>query len=75
MEDDGLARSGLVDEESARGLVISELERGVGLAIGTGFLGDEPERGGRGAILGCVRPVMGPTITPAGTGFGAGAGM
>jgi hypothetical protein len=60
---------------SSRGLVASELGRGVGLAVGTGFLGRPVVRGGRGMIFGGEGLVMGPTMTLGGIIFGAGAGM
>jgi hypothetical protein len=66
---------GLIGGESSRGLVTSELCRGVGLAVGTGFLGEDDARGGRATILGAVGLVIGPTITLGGTILGAGAGM
>ena len=53
----------------------SELDREVGLADGTGFLGEPVVRGGRGIIFGGEGLVIGPTITFGGTIFGAGAGM
>ena len=59
----------------SRGFVTSEPDRGVGLAVGTGFLGEPIVRGGRGIIFGAGGLVIGPTITLCGTIFGAGKGM
>jgi hypothetical protein len=59
----------------SRGLVTSEPDRGVGLAVGTGFLGEPIVRGGRGVIFGAGGLVIGPMMTLGGTIFGAGAGM
>jgi hypothetical protein len=59
----------------SRGLVASEPDREVGLAIGTGFLGKLVVRGGRGIIFTGEGLVIGPTMTLGGTIFGAGAGM
>jgi hypothetical protein len=70
---------GLIGGASSRGLVTSELSRGVGLAVGLAvgirFLDEGAARGGRGTILGAVGLVIGPTITLGGTILGAGAGM
>jgi hypothetical protein len=58
---------------SNRGLVVSELDRG--LALGGVPLGSPGGRGGREMILGTGGVVIGPTMTFGGTIFGAGAGM
>ncbi len=71
----GLTGVGLMGGASSRGLVTSEPDRGLGLAVGAGFLDKAAGRGGRGIGLGTVGLVVGPTITFGGIIFGAGAGM
>jgi len=70
---DGLTRFGSTGGASSRGLLASELDRG--LALGGVPLGRLGGRGGREIILGTGGVVIGPTMTFGGTIFGAGAGM